>query len=231
MLPENPAKSVPTPKAGVDLEKVRAALTPALAAYGVELFDLEWLTERAGWTLRVFIERPGAKDAAGGVMLEDCVEASREVSAVLDADEELIPHHYNLEVSSPGLERKLRGPGDFVRFVGMLAKVKLSRPAPDGQRVLRGLLEEAPEGRVAVRVDGKRVEVPVADVAEGRLVYELQTGQKMGKPKRGTASKRSRESSHDRGRAPSERSGGASAPGERASSGAAKKEERGGSRQ
>lgn len=230
MLPENPPQSLPIAKAGVDLEKVRAALAPAFAASGVELFDLEWLTDRAGWTLRVVIERPGAEDAAGGVTLEDCVQVSRDVSAALDLDEELIPHHYNLEVSSPGLERKLRGPADFARFVGMLAKVKLSKPAPDGQRVLRGLLEEAPEGRIAVRVDGKRVEAPAADVDEARLVYELQTGQKKGKPKRGAAGKRSRESSHDRGRAPSDRSGGASASGDRASGGATKKEERGASR-
>lgn len=180
----------------VDLEKVRAAILPALAAYGVELFDVEWLTDRAGWTLRVFIERPGAKDASGGVTLDDCVEVSRDVSSVLDV-EDLIPHHYNLEVSSPGLDRRLRGPADYARFVGQLAKVKLKKPAPDGQRVLRGLLEEAPEGHVAVLADGKRVEVPTSDVEEGRLVYELQTGQKKGKPKSGSggreaASKRER---------------------------------------
>lgn len=190
----------PVVKAGVDVEKVRAAIIPALAASGLELFEVEWLTERAGWTLRVFIERPGAQDASGGVTLEDCVVVSRDVSSVLDG-EDLIPHHYNLEVSSPGLERKLRGPSDYVRFVGQLAKVKLKKAAPDGQRVLRGLLEEATEGRVAMRVDGKRVEVAASDVEEGRLVYELQTGQKKGKPKRGPggrtpASKQERGGSH-----------------------------------
>lgn len=177
--------SSPVVKAGVDLEKVRAALAPVLASHGVELFDVEWVTDRGGWTLRVFIERPGARDASGGVTLDDCVEVSRDSSAVLDV-EDLIPHHYNLEVSSPGLDRKLRGPADFARFVGQLAKVKLGKPAPDGQRVLRGLLEEAPEGRVAVLVDGKRIEVPAADVEEARLVYELSVGQKQGqRPKKG----------------------------------------------
>ncbi len=191
----------PVVKAGVDLEKVRAAIIPALAARGVELFEVEWLTDRAGWTLRVFIERPGAQDASGGVTLEDCVEVSRDVSSVLDGVEDLIPHHYNLEVSSPGLDRKLRGPSDYVRFVGQLAKLKLKKPAPDGQRVLRGLIEEATEGRVAMLVDGKRVEVAASDVEEGRLVYELQTGQKKGKPKRGPggrtpASRQERGGSH-----------------------------------
>ncbi len=194
--PENP----PTLKGGVDLEKVRAALAPVLAAHGVDLVELEWTTERAGWTLRLFIERVGSEDASGGVTLEDCVEVSRDSSSVLDV-EDLIPHHYNLEVSSPGLDRKLRGPSDYVRFVGQLAKLKLKKPAPDGQRVLRGLIEEATEGRVAMLVDGKRVEVAASDVEEGRLVYELQTGQKKGKPKRGPggrtpASRQERGGSH-----------------------------------
>lgn len=164
--PKNP------PKAGVDLDKVRGAIAPVLSAIGVELVDLEWMTDRAGWTLRVTIERPGASDASGGVTLEDCVEVSRDCSQVLDV-EDLIPQHYHLEVTSPGLDRKLRGEADFARFRGQLAKVKLARPAPDGQRVLRGTLEEAPAGQVAVRVDGKRIEAAAADVEEARLVFEL----------------------------------------------------------
>jgi ribosome maturation factor RimP len=197
MQPQVPAKSA-TLKGGVDLEKVRAALLPVLTAHGVEPVEIEWLTERSGWTLRVTIERIGAtsSDASGGVSLEDCVEVSRDCSAVLDV-EDLIAQHYSLEVSSPGLDRKLRGPADFVRFRGQLAKVKLARPAPDGQRVLRGHLEEAPEGSIAVNVDGKRIEVPAADVEEARLVYELQTGQKKGKPGKGG---RKTASSRDRGR-------------------------------
>lgn len=186
-----PEQNAANPAArGVDLEKVRGAITPVLAAHGVELFDLEWLTDRAGWTLRVMIERieptprvdpaTGLADAAGGVTLEDCVEVSRDISSVLDV-EDLIQPNYHLEVSSPGLERKLRGIADFVRFRGHLAKVKLARPAPDGQRVLRGPLEEAPEGRIAVLADGKRIEVPAADVAEARLVYELPVAPKPGK--------------------------------------------------
>lgn len=184
MQPQSPVK-IATLKGGVDLDRVRAALAPVLAAHGVSLVDLEWLTEQRGWTLRVTIERLGAtSDAAGGVTLDDCVEVSRDSSAVLDV-EDLIPQHYNLEVSSPGLDRKLRGPADFVRFRGQVAKVKLLRPAPDGQRVLRGPIEEAPEGRVAVLADGKRIEVPAEDVEEARLVYELPSGQKKGKPKDG----------------------------------------------
>ncbi|MBK8254406.1 MAG: ribosome maturation factor RimP [Polyangiaceae bacterium] len=178
-----------TVKGGVDLEKVRTAIAPVLQAHGVALLELEWITERAGWTLRITIERldakpvpPGTVDPVDGVTLEDCAEVSRDCSSVLDV-EDLIPTQYNLEVSSPGLDRKLYGPADFVRFRGYTAKVKLARPAPDGQRVLRGPIEEASDGMVAIVADGKHIAVPVADIVEARLVFELQTGTKKGGPK------------------------------------------------
>lgn len=162
-----------TTKAGVDLTRVRAAVLPVLASLGVELCELEWLTEHSAWILRLTIERPGSEEASGGVTLEDCVEVSRDVSSVLDVAE-LIEQHYSLEVSSPGLDRPLRREADFTRFRGRTARVKLAHPAPDGQRLLRGVLEEAPAGLVAVLVDGKRIEAPVADVVEANLVFELE---------------------------------------------------------
>lgn len=162
-------------KAGVDLGRVREALAPVFSAHGVQLVDLEWLTERVGWTLRITIEREGSgiPTPGFGVSLDDCAEVSRDASVVLDAHEELIPQHYNLEVSSPGLDRPLRTPADFARFVGQTVKVKLEKPAPDGQKLLRGKLAEAQADTVAVLVDGKRIEAPFADVAEANLVYEL----------------------------------------------------------
>lgn len=176
-----PEPMEPTTRAVFDLGRVRDAIAPVLASHGVTLVDLEWTTERAGWTLRLTIEREGSADAGGGVTLEDCVDVSRDVSSVLDV-EDLIPNHYNLEVSSPGLDRRLRTEAEFARFRGRTAKVKLSRPAPDGQRLLRGELLESSEGRVAVLVDGKRIEVPFSDVVEARLVFELAS---QPKPKKG----------------------------------------------
>ena len=165
-------------RAGIDLAGVRAAIEPVLTAHGVELVDLLWTTERTGWTLRVTIDRAPSGGRPGGVSLDDCADVSRDVSTVLDVDDR-IQHHYSLEVSSPGLDRPLRTAADFERFRGKSAKVKLKTPAPDGQRVLRGPLEEAPEGVVAVLVDGRRIETPLTNVAEACLVFELDT-----KPKR-----------------------------------------------
>lgn len=179
----------PQIKAGVDLARVRAVVLPVLVAHGVELADVQFTTERAGWTLRLYIERPGSNEASGGVTLADCAEVSRDVSTVLDV-EDFIPHRYHLEVSSPGLDRPLRSEHDFVRFRGKLARVKLNKPAPDGQRLLRGTLEEAPAGAVAVRVDDKRIEVAYADVEEANLVFELAPQPKQGKGKGGGAGRR-----------------------------------------
>ncbi|MEJ7731096.1 MAG: ribosome maturation factor RimP [Polyangiaceae bacterium] len=147
-------------------------MAPVLAAHGLALDDLDFRTERAGWILRLTIEKPGSTEDSGGVTLADCADVSRDVSTVLDV-EDLIPQHYSLEVSSPGLERPLRRASDFARFVGKLARVKLSQPAPDGQRLLRGELVEAGPDKVAMVVDGKRVEVPYAHVSEANLVFEL----------------------------------------------------------
>jgi ribosome maturation factor RimP len=145
----------------------------------MDLVDVEWTTERGARTLRVVIERSGTD---GLVSLDECADVSRELSVVLDGGvseggaaptaPELISCAYQLEVSSPGVERKLRGPRDFDRFVGRLARVKLTSPAPDGQRLLRGRLEPHADGHVAVRVDGKRIEVPATQVSEAHLVYE-----------------------------------------------------------
>ncbi|MRG93572.1 ribosome maturation factor RimP [Polyangium spumosum] len=178
-------------KKTVDFDRIRAAVGPVLATHGVVFVDLEWFTDQGSWTLRLTIEREGLSDSsdpAGGVSLDDCVEVSRDVSTVLDAHEDAIPHHYSLEVSSPGLERRLKSVSDFRRFRGKLARVKLARPAPDGQSLLRGELVEAPDDKVAVIVDGKRIEAPFADVVEARLVFELATQPKKQK-KSGRAGK------------------------------------------
>lgn len=156
-----------------DLARVREAIGPVLSAHGVSMVDLEWTSDRGGRVLRLTIEREGSADLSGGVTLDDCADVSRDVSSVLDV-EDLVAGHYNLEVSSPGLDRPLRTRAEMIRFTGKTARVKLSRPAPDGQRLLRGTLAEpAAEETIAVIVDGKRIEVPFADVAEANLVFEL----------------------------------------------------------
>ncbi len=176
------------------LARVRALAQPLAAALGVDLADILWTTESGKRTLRVTIERvsvaPNGADAehGWGVSLEDCADLSRDLSQALDA-EDAVPGAFNLEVSSPGLDRPLHAFSDYRRFVGQLAKAKLTRPAPDGQRVLRGTIESADvvagEERVTIDVDGKPITVPFADVVDGHLVFELSGAPRPGKSRPG----------------------------------------------
>jgi ribosome maturation factor RimP len=186
---ENP-KSTPI----VDRERLSAVIDPVVRAHGAELVDVE-LKNEAGWVLRVFVEKLGAtaermstKDAA--INLELCSNIARDLSPALD-DADPIPHRYNLEVSSPGVERNLRKPADFVRFAGEKAKLKLKN-AVAGQKVLVGTLGPLDEkGSLAIACDGRNHNVPLEDVLSARLVFEFGPASKPGGPKGGKKEKKS----------------------------------------
>jgi ribosome maturation factor RimP len=174
-----------------DLSPVREIVEPLVGAHGLSLYDIEWTNGPQGKILRVTIERRLPDDIGdrvdesiqeGGVTLEDCVAVSRDVSTALDAVE-LIPQQYNLEVSSPGLDRPLVTSGDFARQIGRLAKLRLKAPASDGQHVLRGELAEAGDDGIAIVVDGKRHEVPLDNIQHAKLVFELGGQKKKGQRK------------------------------------------------
>jgi len=189
-------------KAIIDFDRIRSAVGPVLAAHRVTLVDIEWVTDHGVWTLRFTIESNEAaasmsSDPAGGVSLEDCADVSRDISSVLD-ELDLLTHAYSLEVSSPGLDRKLRAPADFRRFRGKSARIKLARPASDGQRLLRGELVDAPEDKVAVIVDGKRIEAPLDVVVEARLVFELAPQPKRAKGSGASKSQRAKPQGQNR---------------------------------
>ncbi len=98
-------------------EQIEKLIQPLLEDLDCELVDLEYQREQRGWVLRFFL------DKVGGINLDDCAMASREISSLLDV-ENVITTAYSLEVSSPGIERPLKKPEDFKRFSGQLAKIK-----------------------------------------------------------------------------------------------------------
>jgi ribosome maturation factor RimP len=163
---------------GVDRDALLRVVEPVVRAHGAEVVDVELRREQSGWVLRIYVEKAGAaanalstKDAA--VTLELCADVSRDLSPALDVAD-LVPHAYNLEVSSPGVERPLRGEPDFVRFAGQKAKLKLREPV-GGQRVVVGILQGVSDGKVGVR-EGSRVHaVPLGAVDTARLVFEFGT--------------------------------------------------------
>src|SRR5580692_9711863 len=138
---------------GVDRGALERVVDPIVHAHGAEVVDIELRPERGAWVLRVYVERSGSassklstRDAA--VDLELCARVSRDLSSALDVVD-LIPHAYQLEISSPGVERPLRGERDFVRFAGLKARLKrrLEADGPAGDRVLVGLLGGVVDGR------------------------------------------------------------------------------------
>src|SRR3989442_2806810 len=105
------------------IEHVRAIAGRVAGSYGLEVFDVQFRREGGGMVLRVQLDRPGlAATAEESVSVEDCAHVSRDLSAILDV-EDVVPTAYVLEVSSPGLDRPLRGAADYARFAGRRAKL------------------------------------------------------------------------------------------------------------
>jgi ribosome maturation factor RimP len=159
------------------VERVREAAARIAADYGLEIFDVQYRRESGGMVLRVRIDRPGSgATAEDSVSVDDCARVSRDLSAVLDV-EDVVPTAFTLEVSSPGLDRPLRGEADYRRFAGRRAKIVMSRPV-DGQGYFKGRLaglEGAGDGLAVVidGDDGRRHAVPVAVITRAHLEVEF----------------------------------------------------------
>jgi ribosome maturation factor RimP len=148
-------------------DRARDILQPPIEAAGYELVDVQWKNEPGGWVLRVFV------DGVGGISHSDCERVSREVSVVLDVND-FIPHAYNLEVSSPGLDRPLRTLEHFRRFIGEKAKVKLKQGIAGRRNYSGKIVAVAPEtGTVTIEVDGVEHALPITDLDKANLQYEL----------------------------------------------------------
>jgi ribosome maturation factor RimP len=147
-----------------DQNAVRAAAEPVLSSLGLELVDVEVVGSGRARTLRLTVDRDG------GIDLDTLAGANRPVIEALDAVEAL-SGPYTLELSSPGLERPLRRPADFRRFVGTTVSVKSHEPV-SGARRHRGLLVEADDGGIALEVDGEPRRLPYEGIASARTVFE-----------------------------------------------------------
>ena len=137
-------------------------LEPTIVRLGYELWNLELKIGGKHGVLRLFIEK------ADGVGLDDCEKVSLAVSALLDVEDPL-PGHYDLEVSSPGLDRKLVKVEHFQRFTGETLKVQMRFPI-EGRRRFRGTLVASDDENIVVEVDGESHTLPVATIDTARLV-------------------------------------------------------------
>lgn len=146
-------------------ELVAELARPAVEEAGCELWDVEYVREAGAWYLRLYI------DKACGVDILDCERVSRQVSDLLD-EADPIEGSYTFEVSSAGVERALKRPGDFARFMGSPVLVKLYK-ARDGRKEFAGVLSGYENGDVTVTVGGQAVTFAKAEVALCRLRIEF----------------------------------------------------------
>ena len=153
------------------VDEVRAIATRVAGSYGLAIFDVQFRRESGGMVLRIQIDRPGTARPEDGVSVEDCAAVSRDLSAVLDV-EDVVPTAYILEVSSPGLDRPLRGEADYRRFEGRLAKVVTLEPV-DGQSSFAGRISGIDTGALLL-AEGRRMHrVPLALIKRARLDVEF----------------------------------------------------------
>lgn len=145
-------------------EQLVALLEPVIEQLGYELADIEVNTSGGG-LVQVFIDREA------GIGVEDCAIVSRQISALLDV-EDPIPGEYNLEVSSPGLNRRLVKGEHFERFAGNKVKVKLKRLI-NGRRRFSAQLVGFEEPNVVLQKDNEQLLVPLNEIDMARLVPEL----------------------------------------------------------
>lgn len=162
-----------------DLERVKAIAGRVAASSGLELVDVEMRGGGKARVLRIVIDKPG------GVTHEDCAHLSREVGTIIDVEDAVPGGSYTLEVSSPGLERALKGQADFERFSGSRVKLMTREPV-NNNRHFEGRLEGIAGGRLVLELAavgrkrqkkmggaGERVEIELANVERANLAPEI----------------------------------------------------------
>jgi ribosome maturation factor RimP len=148
------------------VERITQIAQRVSEAEGIEVVEVQMLGGGKARLLRIFIDKPA------GVSHADCEFVSQQVGTILDVEDVVPGASYTLEVSSPGLERKLSKPRDFERFVGQKAKVVLREPV-ENQRRWEGKLAGFSEGMVALEPSaGRIIQFPLTQVEKANLKFE-----------------------------------------------------------
>ena len=162
----------------LDVDRVREIAERVAASTGLEIVEVELRGGGKARMLRIFIDKPG------GVTHEDCANLSREVGTILDVEDVIPGASYLLEVSSPGLDRKLIRPADYERFTGSRVKLTTRQPV-NGSNHFEGRLESFQQGRLTLEMNAARqkpragsgapqkLEIELANVEKANLVPEI----------------------------------------------------------
>ncbi len=144
-------------------EEIQKAIKTVVNEYGFDLVDIRFSDVGFTWSLRIFI------DKLGGVTVEDCAKASREISDCLDTSD-LIAHKYLLEVSSPGLDRPLITKDDFRRKIGKEVVVLL-KESVSGLKQVKGEIIRLEEEKLILRQGNQELALPLASIIEAKIIF------------------------------------------------------------
>jgi ribosome maturation factor RimP len=149
----------------LEMERIREIAKRVADSSGLEVVDVELRGGGKSRMLRIFIDKPG------GVTHQDCADLSREVGTILDVEDAVPGGSYLLEVSSPGLDRKLVRPADYERFTGNRVKLTTREPV-GGNRHFEGRLESFREGRLTLDLTPRKKKTRRGDAPQ-KIVFEL----------------------------------------------------------
>ncbi len=141
---------------------------PLVVDEGLEIFDIEFRREGQGWVLRLFL------DKEGGPSLDDLTRVSRQMSDLFDVHD-ILQRAYTLEVSSPGVNRLLKRPEHFNRYVGEKVRIR-TRERIEGRRSYLGLLKQTNEEGVVLLQDGREVLIPYPLIERANYEYQWDQG-------------------------------------------------------
>lgn len=148
------------------MRDLTALFEPVIQSMGYQLVGIEFQGSTQHGTLRVYI------DHENGIGVDDCVAISHQISGILDV-EEPIQQAYDLEVSSPGINRPLFKAQDYEQFIGHSAKIKMA-VALDGRKNFKGVLQGVTDSKtVQIMIDNESYELPISDIATANLVDEI----------------------------------------------------------
>lgn len=151
-----------------DLVKQRLIeiLKPVVEDMGYELFDIAYSRGKAKAMLRIYIEKEG------GITIDDCAKVSREAGTILDL-EDIIPSSYILEVSSPGIDRPIRSPGDFRKAFGKKVRIVTTEPIGTDSFFLGKVCDSSDKEVELLLPQEKRIRIPYKNISQAKLEIEF----------------------------------------------------------
>ncbi|MCS5596021.1 MAG: ribosome maturation factor RimP [Pseudomonadota bacterium] len=160
--------------------KITEIITPVVEEQGFAIVQVKLSGKETGYTLQIMAEDPNT----GRLGIDDCTKLSHSISDILDV-EDPINGQYNLEISSPGIDRPLINDADYLRFKGFECKVELAIPSEIGQRRFRGFIAGCDDGIVTLDTDQGSIEFDVGNVSKAKLILndKLIEATKNGLPK------------------------------------------------